>query len=557
MQQSSSHAMRESPTDDSDEATLTGLSQKIMTSLQGFLSTYTQTSQGSEQEQLIAEFGRFRVWAEQTGAALHGRGSLDDNLQNDSQLSTSIIEVLQQILELLRLGPSEEVLTSDSEYSEGDTGISNDGPAHPRPKITRASLLMSHIREQIGLLYHYSAILRRPKLGGRYLHSNPDEEQTTIPHHELSHVRQKLDHWNWGPNQHVQTASKTATYADLPEPLSTLSLRLAAANDRRREQLRSWLRQSGIPEEESKEDFVSVIDTAHETLSLSSRSEGPSQSTLPTVLTFSSVARSDIFEERPEVKPEKTAYANSEGDEYDRTALRVPNVPVASKTATKFDCPYCRTAQESSEMQDQNMWKRHVFRDLRPYTCTFADCSNPDKMYATRRDWAYHEMQMHRRQWSCTLCPYKSTVRHDFATHLLESHKEQYRPNQVSLLLETSDRPMEENTPQECIFCHKQTTLKQLIDHTARHLEDLALFVLHTAADDTTEESSSAELSPLNSEDDDIWQYAGPIPLEEAVDVSKTEFTCDPCNRTFDQVHKLKYFTGFLKQKPSKANLSL
>lgn len=95
------------------------------------------------------------------------------------------------------------------------------------------------------------------------------------------------------------------------------------------------------------------------------------------------------------------------------------------------------------------------------------------------------------------------------------------------------------------------------MNHMAGHLEDLALFVLHAATDDTTEESSSADLSPLDSEGYDIWQYAEPIPLEEADDVSKPEFTRGQCNRTFDQVHKLKYFTGFLKQKLSKTDLSL
>ncbi|KAK8046486.1 hypothetical protein PG996_014550 [Apiospora saccharicola] len=464
MQKSSTQTMCESATSDSDEGTLTGLSQELLTCFQGFLAAYTdhtQTSQDSEQEKLLDEFGRFRIWAAQTGAALHGRDSLDVDLQNDPQLRNSIIEVLQQIIELLRLGPSEDVLTSDSEYSEGDADICNEGSAHPRPKITRAT---------------YAAEILVP-----------------------------------------------------------------ASMD---------------PRGAIKKDFVPVIDTSHKTLSLPAPSENLSQSTLPTVRTFSSVARSDIFENSSEVRPERTEYANSEGDGYDGT-LRVPNVPVDSKKATTFECPYCHTTLESSQMRERNTWKRHVFRDLRPYTCTFSDCSNPDKLYATRRDWVYHEMQMHRRLWSCTLCSYKSTVRQDFAAHLLESHERECQPNQVPLLLETSHGSLEESASQECIFCHKQTSLRRLMNHVAGHLEILALFVLHAAPDDTTEESSSAELSPLNSEDDDIWQYAEPIPLEEAVDVSKPEFTCDPCNRTFDQAHKLKYFTGFLKQKPSKANLSL
>lgn len=169
-------------------------------------------------------------------------------------------------------------------------------------------------------------------------------------------------------------------------------------------------------------------------------------------------------------------------------------------------------------------------------------------MYATRRDWAYHEMQMHRRLWSCKICPYTSTVRRDFADHILGSHQQQYQPDQVHLLLETSNRPMEESAPQKCIFCHKQASLRGLMNHMAGHLEDLALFVLHAATDETAgEESSSVELSPLDSEGDDIWHYAEPNPLEEAGDVSEREFTCNKCDRTFDQLYKLKYLTGISK----------
>ena len=403
MQQSSTHTMCDSTTNYSDEATLAGMSQDLLAGFQEFLAAYTvhtQTFQGSEQEHLLAEFGRLRVWIEQTGASLHGRESLDENLQNDSELRKSIIEVLQQIMELLRLGrwnivmtssdsilfrsktddavkatetcsvppcdvsipePSEEVLTSDSEYSEEDAGISNGGSAHPRPKITRVTLLMSHIREQIELLYHYSAILRRPRLGGRYLHSKSNKEGSAIPPYETSHVRQKLDQWNLGADRYVRTAPKTAVHTDIPESSSTvdekLLIRLAAANDQRRDQLRYWSRNPWIPEEQLKADSMSVTNTADETVSLPAPSEGPSQSTFATVRTFSSVAKSDIFETRLEARPERTEYANSEEDGYDGTSLRVPRVPVASKAAAKFECPYCHTALESSEMQDRNRWK--------------------------------------------------------------------------------------------------------------------------------------------------------------------------------------------------------
>jgi hypothetical protein len=45
--------------------------------------------------------------------------------------------------------------------------------------------------------------------------------------------------------------------------------------------------------------------------------------------------------------------------------------------------------------------RRHVFRDLRAYVCTFGNCQNPDKQYATQQEWFSHEMQVYRRVWFC------------------------------------------------------------------------------------------------------------------------------------------------------------
>lgn len=193
------------------------------------------------------------------------------------------------------------------------------------------------------------------------MHSRPDEEQSPIPDYEISHVRQKLSQWNQGANQDVQTVPKTAADANMPESSSTvdekLLIILAAANNRRREQLRYWSRYPWMPEEQSIEETVSVIGTAVETLSFASPSEGPSQSTLPTINTFSSAPKSAMYETSPEARPERTEYVNSEGDGYNGKTLRVPNVPVESKTVTEFECPRCRTDLQSSQMQDRNTWK--------------------------------------------------------------------------------------------------------------------------------------------------------------------------------------------------------
>lgn len=41
------------------------------------------------------------------------------------------------------------------------------------------------------------------------------------------------------------------------------------------------------------------------------------------------------------------------------------------------------------------MHRTHVFRDLRPYICTFEDCKDPDQQYDTLSDWIAHEISRH------------------------------------------------------------------------------------------------------------------------------------------------------------------
>ncbi|KAL3477454.1 hypothetical protein BJX99DRAFT_226268 [Aspergillus californicus] len=82
-----------------------------------------------------------------------------------------------------------------------------------------------------------------------------------------------------------------------------------------------------------------------------------------------------------------------------KSTIRVPDIPKVAEGQAEFNCPFCGQTL-MSEGLSRLQWKRHVFRDLRPYVCTFTECQNAEKLYATRHEWLYHEMQMHRRK--CT-----------------------------------------------------------------------------------------------------------------------------------------------------------
>lgn len=46
-------------------------------------------------------------------------------------------------------------------------------------------------------------------------------------------------------------------------------------------------------------------------------------------------------------------------------------------------------------MNVNNSFRRHVFKDLRPYVCTYEECAEGDQQYDDSRDWVGHEVNTH------------------------------------------------------------------------------------------------------------------------------------------------------------------
>ncbi|PVI03053.1 hypothetical protein DM02DRAFT_558808, partial [Periconia macrospinosa] len=203
-------------------------------------------------------------------------------------------------------------------------------------------------------------------------------------------------------------------------------------------------------------------------------SQGP-RSTM-TRNTFSTVVVSDVFGPRTVAGPARTIYAESTVG--NKRSNRVPDVPSSAFKHEVFECPYCHLTLTSRTMQNRLEWKRHVFRDLRPYVCTFEGCRNPDKQYLKRHDWIYHETQMHRRQWVCEEHNTSFISKDLFIDHVYRSHSTSITPQQLPVLIEMSERPTDDMEIVACPLCPDERKLILLQSHLAEHLESIALFVL-------------------------------------------------------------------------------
>ncbi|KAI1178527.1 hypothetical protein F4777DRAFT_100632 [Nemania sp. FL0916] len=477
-----------------------------------------------DRNRVLDEFGRLRIWGEETKAALEpkARSSLDDFLRDEERLSGEVKEVLNQ----LKIGISMAVSTvkdSSTQHSEqyGDpSGISASTSAYSsdsgsedsrerasgRAKISKLSIILSHIFEYIQLLYHFGSLLRRPGLKGRYLRHDDSKHPDLTTIFETCHIEEKLRHWDRqaaggvgvSPEEEKavteQTISERLAHESATNLHCVLSRRFARANGQRREQLKYWSKnpyqldvsqgyetrkivgESEIPQKMKRggavtEDETSTIQLEHK--------ESRSQKSRTTVVTFSTVAESVLLGAGTETGRPQTVYAESVV--AGRWSARVPPPPKPTREVNgteQYECPYCHMNLDAKLVKDSVAWKRHVFRDLRPYSCTSMDCKNPNKLYTTRHEWKYHEMQIHRRNWVCYKCDCTFEEKAALVQHLRDNHPGNWTDRQLSVILEMSERPMDDSVILPCSLCKSQLSLAKLLDHLAAHMEEIALFVI-------------------------------------------------------------------------------
>ncbi|KAG4425045.1 hypothetical protein IFR04_001815 [Cadophora malorum] len=225
----------------------------------------------------------------------------------------------------------------------------------------------------------------------------------------------------------------------------------------------------------------------------------------------------------------ETSYQQTVAGETEEHLLKVPPPPkeafecIPFEFGQPFQCPYCWTEQN---MKGRNAWKKHVFRDLRPYVCTFQECNL--RMFRSRNEWFAHELQAHRREWTCASCSKIFSSRSSFRTHLI-SHNTSLAGFELDVLILQSEEPMDRFPATACSFCDEWEeqisnpnqnekraflnegriiapfgTKTQFRRHLGRHMEQLALFALpRDSLDDLGEESDREIRRDLRVDDSD------------------------------------------------------
>ncbi|CAF9934632.1 MAG: hypothetical protein HETSPECPRED_009301 [Heterodermia speciosa] len=134
--------------------------------------------------------------------------------------------------------------------------------------------------------------------------------------------------------------------------------------------------------------------------------------------------------------------------------ITIPPAPKASHNGEPLECPFC---YHIIVLDKGHSWAKHVFQDLQPYVCLEVNCMTPQKLYTNRREWIYHMGNVHPKD-------------------------------------EKLEEPQSE-TPSRCPLCELVCiNLGYLDKHVARHMQELALFVLPQEHEDLDENSNSDEV---------------------------------------------------------------
>ena len=164
-----------------------------------------------------------------------------------------------------------------------------------------------------------------------------------------------------------------------------------------------------------------------------------------TVVTGVELWHTDSQDKKPASVTSQTSYAPSM---LAGGALVIPSPPKESSGGAPFECPYCFVM---ISVDGTPAWHKHVFQDLQPYVCTVAACSTPHTLFSTRHEWVQHMKEAHPHDW---------TGGEDRARAVIdESDNSSFRA--------------------VCPLCRSSSkSERHFVRHLARHLQELALFVL-------------------------------------------------------------------------------
>jgi tetratricopeptide (TPR) repeat protein len=470
-----------------------------------------ETRTALSQPSIEDESARYKIWAGNLGAfqRLPATSSLDYRLKESPKVATQIQELLEDLRHAMQRisaiasgeSPNRVAESTDSEddyeddsedghdkdelekVSDGsEDGIDEDiiidvDADEKSHQLSEAGELFRSVKDTITGLFRISIIIRKASPRDRFAKALAARQEPFDERFDIDYVSHKFPMLNI-------------------EKKEWFKERVGKAITQRRQYLR-YARDHRDKLAREPKDLWQPEDIGPRTILLPVLSQaGKTNLTKPTS-TLAPTTASTLLGEKLAIDEEdlsdnqsQTSYAVSLGEDDHESHLRLPSLVEVSRDATTFECPFCWTVQD---IQRDGIWRKHVFRDLKPYICTFEDCDI--KLFSDRREWFEHELSYHRAQWCCDFCG-KDDIRSlkVFKDHVRSRHMEGLKNDQLDALSEASRRPIDRIPASDCPFCQEWeaklrlanpnipadeivvVTPIQFRQHVGAHMQQLALF---------------------------------------------------------------------------------
>ncbi|KAE9583000.1 hypothetical protein CGMCC3_g801 [Colletotrichum fructicola] len=485
---------------------------------------------------------RFKLWATNLGALQRGRASLDFRLMDSSLMHSTVYKLLKELENTIKRSeqvvtgsrpPLEETLINDMDDSSGyssESGSSDDGGYFSRVPVKQTELGQNtaEINHILSSLVKLSFRIRGPANRTAHL------DHKALNHKELVSVDgttmgDLLEAYSTLDRQHVEETLRqlrknqaaVEIYDDLHVPAAVDS----AAAEKSSGMLESYLVDRWSKSITSRRRVFAYWRRHAKKLA---KDERPSQlretiarlSEPPVAVPLGVVRSSEGLNTNP--RPVESHVPSSagrtllsgtdatkyhhDGDNVDTVSTisyvstafgddgtsELPAPPLIKPDQLEFVCPYCHVLCAAREGRGRR-WREHILRDLQPYMCTYADCTESSAMHSSKAAWLEHESRVHRRVWRCF--EHKDLFRSKDALigHLEASHAtlSQAQIQSMASFAHASTTDVRDT----CAFCLSRGPFESsLTDHMALHMERLASFSIprHTLEEDEPTHGSNS-----------------------------------------------------------------
>ena len=186
----------------------------------------------------------------------------------------------------------------------------------------------------------------------------------------------------------------------------------------------------------------------------------------------------------------------------------------------------------------------HIFADLRPYICTFADCEDKLAQFPNRAAWAEHEFSQHRitQSWSCPKCPRAFISVSGWQSHIQEKHCLFFSGHQCNVAKDMAYRTKATRIEdEECPLCRIVVgkPRRAFIKHVGRHMEEIALMALPRDVEEDSEEDCLSTDRTSSDEGTTISHAQPSIRTEEVLQYTKAPLGGSPISFTYENDNQL------------------